>query len=52
MDNLVKLVEELKIAVDGKKGEDAPSILDTVLTQVESGEKGVFELCIVDIMCN
>lgn len=40
MDNLVKLVEDLKIAVDGKKGDHVPSLLDTVLSQIESGEKG------------
>ncbi|XP_054262952.1 GTPase-GDP dissociation stimulator vimar [Macrosteles quadrilineatus] len=39
MDNLVKLVEDLKIAVDGRKGDDVPSILDTVLSQIDSGEK-------------
>lgn len=40
MDNLIKLTDELKIAVEEKNSNNVPKVLDSVLTQVESGEKG------------
>lgn len=40
MDNVVKLVEDLKISVNDKKVDNVPIILDSVLTQIENGDKG------------
>ncbi|XP_046665551.1 rap1 GTPase-GDP dissociation stimulator 1 [Homalodisca vitripennis] len=40
MENLIKLVEDLKIAVDEKKGDNVPNLLDSVLTQIESNDTG------------
>lgn len=40
MDNIVKLVEDLKISVNDKKVDNVPTILDSVLTQIENGDKG------------
>lgn len=40
MDNVVKLVEDLKISVNDKKVDNVPIILDSVLSQIENGDKG------------